>query len=306
MSGRTIQKGATNISSVVRIIDSTAGTPETGVTSATGGLAFNYRREAEAAVAITAVNDLGALTTAHTDGGLLHIGDGYYRIDFQDAAFATGAGEDGVLLTGTATGMIVIGTYHPLVDYDPVADITTIASDIVILVSDTTAIHSQTTVIESDSIVIESNTEAIHSQTTVIESDSITVQSSLVVVESQTTVIESNTEAIHSQTTVIESDSITVQSSLIVIESQTTVIESNTEAIHSQTTVIESDSITVQSSLVVVESQTTVIESNTEVIETSTTGLTYTVAGEVDVNIKSVIDDPIQASSTKATEWGGT
>jgi len=119
MSGRPVKKGTTNVSSVVRIIDSSDGTPETGVVAATGGLAFNYRREAEAAVAITGINDLALLTTAHTDGGILHIGDGYYRIDFQDAAFAAGAGEDGVLLTGTATGMIVIGTYHPLVDYDP-------------------------------------------------------------------------------------------------------------------------------------------------------------------------------------------
>jgi len=117
MSGRAIKKATANVSSVVRIIDSTDGTPETGVTSATGGLAFNYRREGAVAVAITALNDLSALTDAHTDGGILHIGDGYYRVDFQDAAFATGA--NGVLLTGTATGMVVIGTYHMLVDYDP-------------------------------------------------------------------------------------------------------------------------------------------------------------------------------------------
>ncbi len=117
MSGRTILKGTLNVSSVVRIIDSTDGTPELSVVAATSGLAFNFRREGAAAVAITALNNLALLSTAHTDGGILHIGNGYYRIDFQDAAFA--AGSDGVLLTGTATNMVVIGTYHPLVDYDP-------------------------------------------------------------------------------------------------------------------------------------------------------------------------------------------
>lgn len=116
MTARPILKGTLNVSSVVRIIDSTDGTPETGVVAATAGLAFNFRREGEALVAITSLNNLALLTTAHTNGGLLHIADGYYRVDFQDAAFATGV--DGVLLTGVATGMIVIGAYHPLFDLD--------------------------------------------------------------------------------------------------------------------------------------------------------------------------------------------
>lgn len=113
---RELLAGTTNHSTVIRIIDSTDGTPETGVTSATAGLAFNFRRTASAAVAITALNDLALLTTAHTDGGILHIGNGYYRLDFQDAAFAAGATD--VLLTGTATGMVVIGELYELVLYD--------------------------------------------------------------------------------------------------------------------------------------------------------------------------------------------
>lgn len=114
---RQIKGGTLNVSVVIRIIDSTDGTPETGVVAATAGLAFNYRREGAATVAITTINNLALLTTAHTDGGILHIGDGYYRVDFQDAAFAAGA--TGVLLTGTATGMVVIGEYVELVAYDP-------------------------------------------------------------------------------------------------------------------------------------------------------------------------------------------
>ncbi len=113
---RTLKVGSTNHSATIRIIDSTDGTPETGVTSATAGLDLKYRREGAVPVGITESN-LSALTDAHSDGGLLHIGEGYYRVDYPDAAFAAGA--EGVLLHGTATGMVVIGEYYELVAYDP-------------------------------------------------------------------------------------------------------------------------------------------------------------------------------------------
>lgn len=109
--------GSVDVSVVVRIIDSVDGTPETGVTAATGGLVLEYRRELEAEVSLATIVDLAALTTAHTDKGILHIGDGYYRVDLPDAACATG--QVGVLVHGVATGMVVIGEYIQLVAYDP-------------------------------------------------------------------------------------------------------------------------------------------------------------------------------------------
>ena len=108
--------GSTDVSVVVRIIDSTDGTPETGVVFNTSGIDLQYRREGAASVAITEAT-LAALTTAHTDGGFLHIGNGYYRLDLPDAAVASGA--SGVLVHGTVTGMVVIGCYVSLVAYDP-------------------------------------------------------------------------------------------------------------------------------------------------------------------------------------------
>lgn len=113
---RPVKKGSTDQSVVIRIVDSADGTPETGVVAATSGLDLRYRREGEADAALTE-SDLAALTTAHADGGMKHIGAGYYRVDGPDAAFATGA--NGVLFFGTCTGMVVIGCYVPLVDYDP-------------------------------------------------------------------------------------------------------------------------------------------------------------------------------------------
>lgn len=113
---RAIKKESTDQSTVIRIVDSGDGTPETGVTSATSGLDLKYRREGAATANLTE-SDLSALTDAHSDGGILHIGGGYYRVDLPDAAVASGA--DGVLVFGTVTGMVVIAAYHPLVAYDP-------------------------------------------------------------------------------------------------------------------------------------------------------------------------------------------
>ena len=111
-----ITAGTVDFSVVIRIVDSTDGTPETAVVFNTSGIDLQYRREGAASVAITEVT-LAALTTAHTDGGFLHIGNGYYRLDLPDAACASGA--TGVLVHGTVTGMVVIGAYIQLVAYNP-------------------------------------------------------------------------------------------------------------------------------------------------------------------------------------------
>lgn len=108
--------GTADVSVVIRIVDSTDGTPETGVVFNTAGIDLQYRREGEASTAIVEAT-LAALTTAHTDGGFLHIGNGYYRLDLPDAACATGV--TGVLIHGTVTGMVVIGQYIQLTAYDP-------------------------------------------------------------------------------------------------------------------------------------------------------------------------------------------
>ena len=116
MQSQNIKAGTVDVSVVIRIVDSGDGTPETGVTSATGGLALEYRREGAVSTAITEA-DLTNLNDAHSDGGMKHIGNGYYRLDLPDAACATGA--KGVLVHGVATGMVVIGAWINLVTYDP-------------------------------------------------------------------------------------------------------------------------------------------------------------------------------------------
>ncbi|MFO1268559.1 MAG: hypothetical protein U1F25_13690 [Rubrivivax sp.] len=108
-----ITKGSVDQSVEISIIDSTDGTPETGVVYNTSGIDLWYRRQGAAKTSITEAS-LSALTDAHTDGGILHIGDGVYRLDLPDAAWASGA--DWVAIGGTVTGMIVIGGRVRLAD----------------------------------------------------------------------------------------------------------------------------------------------------------------------------------------------
>lgn len=123
MTFRPVKAGSTGVSVIIRIVDSSDGTPETGVVYNTAGIDIQYRRDGATSTSITEATlaDAGA---AHSNGGFVHIGNGYYRVDLPDAAVATGA--NGVLVHGTVTGMVVIGTYVPLVRVDFSATVTSI------------------------------------------------------------------------------------------------------------------------------------------------------------------------------------
>lgn len=112
-----VTPGSTDVSTIVKIIDSADGTLENSVESTTLGLNFWYRRDViPGSTPLDKVNitpvALASLTTAHTDGGIELIADGDYRLDLPDAAVASGA--IGVRIGGTATDMIVIGQYIDL------------------------------------------------------------------------------------------------------------------------------------------------------------------------------------------------
>lgn len=111
-----ILAGSTDVPIEVEFLDSTAGTPETGITSATAGLAISYRRVGGDNVAIS-LSNLSAIDDAHSDGGLYEIGNGLYRLDLPDAAVAAGASR--VVIHGTATGMVMLPKTINLVAYNP-------------------------------------------------------------------------------------------------------------------------------------------------------------------------------------------
>lgn len=116
-----VKKGSTDVSVYVNLVDSAAGTPETGLTIT--NIDATYTRALAAAVK----NDLTALaavTTAHTDNKGIEIdatnAPGLYRIDFPDAAFATGV--PWVILSVTCSGCAPV---HIFCQLEPVpADMT--------------------------------------------------------------------------------------------------------------------------------------------------------------------------------------
>jgi len=121
-----VTKDSTNVSVSLYIADDSDGTPELGVVYNTAGIDLKYRRDGAAETSITEAT-LASLTTAHSDGGFLEIGNGWYRFDVPDAAFATGV--DKVLIYGTVTGMVVYGVRVDLDDATVDANVTQISGD---------------------------------------------------------------------------------------------------------------------------------------------------------------------------------
>ena len=108
--------GSADVSVEVFIFDPATGLPDNTVVFDTLGLNLQYRRKGAANVAITLVT-LPSLTTAHTDGGFLLIGNGEYRLDLPDAAVAAGVPD--VTIHGSLTNRVIVGCKVHLVAYNP-------------------------------------------------------------------------------------------------------------------------------------------------------------------------------------------
>jgi hypothetical protein len=100
-----ILKGSTDVTRYVMLRDSSAGTPETGYTITNLDLQYTRNRE-EPAAKVDAVA-LSDQDDAHTDNRSIEIdgtsSPGLYRVDWPDAAFATGA--DKVILVVSGAGL---------------------------------------------------------------------------------------------------------------------------------------------------------------------------------------------------------
>lgn len=114
-----IKKGSVDVTRYVMLRDSTAGTPETGYTIT--NLDLQYTRNQSTPAAKVDATALAATNTAHTDNYAIQVdatsSPGLYRIDWPDAAFATGA--DKVLLVVSGSGLDPAVEEIELVDYVP-------------------------------------------------------------------------------------------------------------------------------------------------------------------------------------------
>ena len=114
-----VKKASTDITTYVKLIDSTAGTPETGLTVT--DLDLTYLRRGAAPAAKVDVTALAATDSVHADNKAIEVDGtnmpGLYRVDWPDAAFATGV--NSVILCVNATGVDPAFLEVELVDYDP-------------------------------------------------------------------------------------------------------------------------------------------------------------------------------------------
>lgn len=112
---RPVVAGTTDVSVFVRVLNED-GTPKTDAAYNSAGIDIEYRRDGAASVDITEAT-LASASAAHSDGGFIHIGNGYCRVDLPDAACASGAA--GVLVHGTMTNAVIVGCYVPLLAVNP-------------------------------------------------------------------------------------------------------------------------------------------------------------------------------------------
>lgn len=116
---RIIKKGSTDIIDYIVIRDSTTGAPETGVTIT--DLDLQYVRNGVAPSTKVDATALAAIDSAHGDNKMIAVDDtdqpGLHRVDWPDAAFASGV--DQVVCTVKGTGFDPAHREFQLVDFDP-------------------------------------------------------------------------------------------------------------------------------------------------------------------------------------------
>ena len=132
MSNKVVALNQTNVSLRMRILADSTGVPNTGVNNSTTGLDIWYQRGENTAAVSGGVStsDLSAVTDAHTDWGFVHVNDGWYRVDFPDAAFieSSSPGVSSVLCgigADSFTGISVTVDIDPFYKYQGVASAVT-------------------------------------------------------------------------------------------------------------------------------------------------------------------------------------
>lgn len=106
MSDRIIKHGSTNVSVWLRAFSKVNAQPLTTIDFESAGIDLWYQRNQGQKVPITPV-ELNNPEDAHTDGGFIHIGNGYCRLDSPDVGFASGA--DSIIFGGETTDALLVG-----------------------------------------------------------------------------------------------------------------------------------------------------------------------------------------------------
>jgi hypothetical protein len=108
---RTIEPNARGQSTRIRLLEGQSGMPKTQMNAAFDEISFFYHRDGGCVVPFDTV-ELSEADSPHEEGGMIHLGAGYFRIDPPDDAWA--AGTTGVFVFGEGKDTVIIGAYHPI------------------------------------------------------------------------------------------------------------------------------------------------------------------------------------------------
>lgn len=98
MTNTAYQTGATGVTVEVRGFAASTGLPYTAGAFNTAGITAQYVPNRAAAVSITLATQTAS--GAWTSGGFVHVAGGVYRLDVPDAAFASGADDVAIVVSG--------------------------------------------------------------------------------------------------------------------------------------------------------------------------------------------------------------
>jgi hypothetical protein len=123
MIPQAIVKGSTQKSVIMRAVSqgSIGVFANNSIGETTSGLNFQYWRvlnDGNGAQSFTPISylPLSFPNSQWSAGGVEMLGDGYFRLDVPDAAFARAAGCNGVVIDGSATGIFIEGAFVTLYD----------------------------------------------------------------------------------------------------------------------------------------------------------------------------------------------
>lgn len=307
-----ILKGSTDVTRYIVLKDSTTGAPETSYTIT--NLDLQYTRNRTAPAAKVDATALAATDSAHGDNKAIEIdatsSPGLYRVDWPDAAFASGV--DKVLLVVSGTGIDPAIEEIQLVNFNPedgvrlgltalpnaaaeaagglytrgsgAGQINQAANGQV----DVNVTHAAGTAWNSGAIV--ANTIG----TGAIDADSLAADAGT---EIATAVWASATRSL----TVLDEDSTTLDLDAT-IRAAVGLAAANLDT---QLTAID-DFIDTEITTLVTNVATILTAVDTEVaaIKAKTDSLTFTVAGQVDANIQYVNDVQVTGTGAAGDEWG--
>ncbi len=104
-------KGTTSQSVLMRFANQISFVPSISMGFSTSGLELSYMRvgsyggQSVGPISFAAVSLVG-VSSAYNSGGITQLLNGWARVDVPDAAFAKAVGVNGVLITGSATGIV--------------------------------------------------------------------------------------------------------------------------------------------------------------------------------------------------------